>query len=185
MLFKKSIEFSQFIADAIFNSMNFYDSNFEKMIVMADEFNVLNNRDKGELKDFGYALIIADLIISGSMHFNGRVTSEEMGRVVGFLYVKFLKEARLLNEKEIEKKTNNIGNLLTALEESEGNPVNGNNTENDPKFLLCSTFSKLYSGDNLKDEKVRGKGFAAFKLAKAVVKSDLIKIMLKEFRVKI
>lgn len=179
-IFKKKIDFGQFIADAIFNSVSFYDSNSEKMILMADEFKVLDKRDNEELKEFGYALIIADLMISGLVHFSEKVTNEKIGEVVGFLYVKFLKEVNHLNEDEIKRKTDKFEKLLTVIETKK---EKADNTEEDSKLLLCSTFAELYSGGNLKDKKVEGKRFAAFKLAKGIVKADLIKTMLKEFKI--
>ena len=179
--FKKSIDFGQFIGDAIFNSVNFYDVNSEKLIPMADEFKVLDKDDMAELKELGYSLIIADLMISCQVNFSGKTSNEETGKAIGFLYTRFLNEVKHLDENEIKRKTDTLGKLLGAVEANEKKP---NNTEEELKLLLCSTFAELYSGENLKDKKVEGKRFAAFKLAKAIVKADIIKTMLKEFKIK-
>jgi len=178
-LFKKSIDFGQFIADAIFNSVNFYDSNSEKLISMADEFKVLDRGDVEELKDFGYALIVADLMISCQINLGYKISDEKIGETIGFLYVKFLNEVKHFNNDKIKRKIDTFEKLLSAVEANEKK----NNTEESLKLLLCSTFAELYSGSNLKDEKVEGKRFAAFKLAKAVVKADMIRTMLKEFKI--
>jgi len=178
---KKSIDFGQFVGDAIFNSVNFYDANSEKLIPMADEFKVLDKDDAAELKELGYSLIIADLMISCQVNFSGKISNEETGKAVGFLYTRFLNEVKHLDENEIKRKANTLGKLLGAVEANEKKP---NNTEEELKLLLCSTFAELYSGENLKDKKVEGKRFAAFKLAKAIVKADIIKTMLKEFKIK-
>lgn len=179
--FKKKIDFGQFIGDAIFNSVNFYDANSEKLIPMADEFKVLDKDDAAELKELGYSLIIADLMISCQINFSDKISNEEAGKAIGFLYTRFLNEVKHLGENEIKIKTDALGKLLGAVEANEKKP---NNTEEELKLLLCSTFAELYSGENLKDKKVEGKRFAAFKLAKAIVKADIIKTMLKEFKIK-
>lgn len=177
--FKKKITLSQLIADSIFSSINFYDSNSDKLISMSDEFKVLDKNDVEELKEVGYALIIADLDISCAINFSDRISNEEIGKAIGFLYAKLLKEEKHLSEEESEKKMNTFLKLLSLLEANE----KGNNTEDGLKLLLCTTFAKLYSGDNLKDKKVEGKNFAAFKLAKAIVKADFVGKMLKDFKV--
>lgn len=184
-LFKKKIESSQFIADAISGSVNFYDSNFDKLVPLADEFHVLTDEDKTELKESGYALIIADIMTSCQINFGEKVSNEAIGKEIGFIYVQFLGEVKHLSENDIEKKTSAIQKLLAAIETNEGKEIykKAGNPEDNFRFLLCSTFAELYSGDNLADKKVEGKRFAAFKLAKGVVKADIIKIMLKEFKV--
>jgi len=178
--FKENIDFGQFIGDAIFNSVNFYDANSEKLISMADEFKVLNKNDAVELKELGYSLIIADLMVSCKVNFSGKISNKEIGKTIGFLYTRFLNEIKHLDENEIKKKVDVLGKLLDVVETNE----KSNNTEEELKFLLCSTFAKFYSGGNLKDKKVEGKRFAAFKLAKVFVKADIIKTMLKEFKIK-
>lgn len=172
-LFKKKIEFHQFIANAVFNSVNSYDSNFDKMVVLADEFNVLTAKDKDKLRDFGYSLIMVDLIISGTVLFNGDITNEELSREIGLIYVKFLNEVKHLNENEIQQKVDDAMKLINATESAEG-------SENDLKFLLCSKFAELYSGNKFTDEKIRQKNFAVMKLANALVKADILKLMSKE-----
>jgi len=113
-----------------------------------------------------------------------KISSEDVGRVVGFLYTKYLKEVKKLNEKEIEKRVKYLlDELITKIIENEEKIEKNGGSESDPKFALCHTFSTLYSGNNMIDENVRGKEFAAFKLAKAIVKADLVGHMLKEFKI--
>jgi hypothetical protein len=185
-IFKKQIDFGQFITEAISSSINFYDANFDKLIPLADEFHVLTEEDKKELRESGYALIIADLMVSCRIHFGGKISNEQIGRECGFIYVVFLRKVKHLNKNEIDRKTSELENLLTTLEKNEDKETyrKVEKTEDGLKFLLCSSFAELYSGDNLKDRKVEGKRFAAFKLAKAIVKTDLVRIMLKEFKIK-
>lgn len=183
--FKKKIDSNRFIADAISGSVDFYDSNFDKLVPLADEFNVLTDDDKAELKEFGYALIVADLMTSCQINFGEKISNEAIGKEIGFIYVRFLGEVKHLDENNINKRTNTIQKLLTAIEANEDKEIykKAGNPEDNFRFLLCSTFTELYSGDNLADKKVEGKRFAAFKLAKGIVKADIIKIMLKEYRV--
>ncbi len=179
-LFKKNITLSQFVADVINNSISFYESNNEKMVDLADEYKVMDEKDKNELKDFGYALIIANLMLSGQIHFGNKISNEKFGKLVVFIYVKFFKEVKSLGKNEIEKRIGSLEKLLGTLESSEDR---ADGTADGLRFLLCSVFSELFSDGNLKKQKVQGKRFAAFKMAKAVVKADLIKIMLKEFKI--
>lgn len=51
------------------------------------------------------------------------------------------------------------------------------------KFYLCSGFSKYYADNDIKSENWEGKNFAAFKFAKAFVKTDIIKTALKDFKI--
>lgn len=182
--FKKQITLSQLIADSIFNSINFYDSNSNKLIQMSDELKVLDGNDVDELKELGHALIVADLQISCAVNFNNKISNEKIGEAMGFLYAKYLKEIKKLTETEIEVKMETFFKLLTLLETNEGkNNIEFEKVSDSLKLLLCTSFAKLYSGDNLKDKKVEGKNFAAFKLAKAIVKSDFVGTMLKDFKV--
>lgn len=185
-IFKKQIDFGQFITDAITCSINFYDANFDKFIPLADEFHVLTQKDKEELRESGYSLIVADLMVSCQIHFGKIISNEQIGREVGFIYALFLGKEMHLNKNEIDGKANELKNLLTALEKNEDKEIyrKVDKTKDGLKFLLCSTFAELYSGDNLKDKIVEGKRFAAFKLAKAIAKADLVRTMLKEFEIK-
>ncbi len=45
-LFKQKIDFSQFLADLISFQYDFLENNFNKLIVLADEFKVLTEKDK-------------------------------------------------------------------------------------------------------------------------------------------
>src|SRR3989344_5923429 len=184
-LFKKKIDSRQFIADAVSGSISMYDSNFDKLIPLADEFHVLTESDRAELKEFGYALIIADLMTSCQINFGGKISNKKIGEEIGFIYVQFLGEVKHLGEVEIEKKTNAIQKLLTAVEANEDKEIykKAGNPEDNFRLLICSIFAQLYSGDNLAAKRVEGKRFAAFKLAKGIVKADIIGIMLKEFKV--
>jgi len=171
-LLKKKIDFVQFIADAISGSMGFYDSNSERMILMADEFKVLDKNDIEELKELGYALIISDLMVGVIDHFNENVSSDDAEKVVTTLYVKFLKEVKNLDENQIKHRLDQLQKILWDKTE---------NTEKDLRQRLCFAFSNVYSGDNPNQPKYKERNFAAHKLANAIVKADMIKIMLQEF----
>jgi hypothetical protein len=125
-------------------------------------------------------------MVSCQIHFGKIISNEQIGREIGFIYVLFLGKEKHLNKNEIDRKANELENLLIALEKNEDKETcrKIGKTKDGLKFLLCSTFAELYSGDNLKDKIVKGKRFAAFKLAKAIIKTDLVRIMLKEFKIK-
>jgi hypothetical protein len=47
-ILKKKIDFNQFLADLITFQCDFLEGNFDKLIILADEFNVLMEKDKQE-----------------------------------------------------------------------------------------------------------------------------------------
>jgi hypothetical protein len=47
-IFKQKINFSQFLADLIILQCDFLQNNFNKLVVLADEFKVLTEKDKEE-----------------------------------------------------------------------------------------------------------------------------------------
>ena len=107
-------------------------------------------------------------------HFNKKISNEDTEKVVTALYVKFLKEVKSLDKNQIKEKVNKLQKVLWAKTD---------NTQKDLKLRLCFAFSNLYSGENYKDQKYKGKNFAAFKFATAITKADLIKTMLKDYDV--
>ena len=51
------------------------------------------------------------------------------------------------------------------------------------RFYLCSAFAKYYAGEDVKSESWEGRHFAAFKLAKALTKADIVAAALKHYKV--
>lgn len=178
-IFKKKIKFNQFVADVIYDYMNFLDSNIDKMIPLADEYKSLSEKDTEKLKDSAYSLVINDIMISIGEHLGNKISSENIGYIVGYLYVKYLKEVKHLDENDIKNKTSEFEILFTNLESK----VNKSGKDKELKFVLCHTFAEIYSSENLTDETVKGKNFAAFKLAKSLIKADFVKLMLNEYSV--
>lgn len=189
--FKKNIDFGQFVGDAILGSVNFYETNADKLIAMADELKVLEENDMTELKELGYSLVIADLMTSCQINLNNKVSNEEIGEAFSFLYARFLGEVKHLTKKEIEPRMQTLIKLIGESEKNGDSPmsdrIKNSSASEEEKFqiLLCSTFAQMYSGENLRDKKVEGKKFVAFKLAKAFVKANLIKTILKDFKIQV
>ena len=181
-LFKKKIEFPQFIADVMFNGFSIYDKNIDEWMPMADEFKVLKQEDKEGLKKLGKSLVAANVYFGSIFHFEGLVSPEDSEKVVAGLYGKYLREVKNLSEAEVEKEANSFGDLIEKSLDTDLKDIDGK--KNQFQFALCSAFAKMYAGEkNLSDEIVRGKNFAAFKLAKNLVKADFMEIMLKEYKV--
>lgn len=181
-LFKKKAQFPQFIADVMFNGFAVYEKNIDEWIPMADEYKVLTQKDKEELKELGKSLVAANVYFSSSIHFNGLVSPEDNGKVVASLYLKYLKEVKNLPESEVKKETSKYIDLIEKSFNIDLKDVQGE--ENQLKFALCSAFAQMYvDGKNLSDKEVEGKNFAAFKLAKNLTKMDLMELMLKEYKV--
>jgi len=97
-IFKKKIYFPQFLADLINNQMDFLEMNFNKLIVMADEFRVLTDIQKEEFLDKAHELIIADIVMGCSQCFYKKISSEEVGEAVSIIYGKYLTEFKKVSK---------------------------------------------------------------------------------------
>lgn len=182
-LFKQKISFHQFLADLISFQFDFLDSNFDKLIVLADEFKVLTDGDKKEFLDKSHELVIADIFISCTQHSNHKLSPEEIGKSVGAVYGQYSTTYKKMSELSAREKMENVINLLelaNKLEEELQKRHDGmvGHTD-DQKFYLCSAFSEYCAGGDSKSKNWEGKKFAAFKLAKAIVKGDVVMQSLK------
>lgn len=180
--FKKKVQFAQFIADVIFNGFSVYEKNIDEWIPMADEFKVLKQQDKEELKELGKSLVAANVYFSSVFHFEGLVSPEDNEKVVAALYGKYLREVKNLSQSEVKKEADSYFDLIEKSLDIDLKDIQGKKNQFD--FSLCSAFAKMYAGEkDLSNETVKGKNFAAFKLAKNLVKADLMERMLKEYKV--
>ena len=68
-IFKKKIDFGQFLADLITHQCDFLGNNFNKLVTLADEFKVLTEKDKEEFLDKAHELIIVDILMSCNQNF--------------------------------------------------------------------------------------------------------------------
>jgi len=184
-IFKKKITFPQFIADVIFSEFDQFDKYIDEWISMADEFKVLQHEDKEELKELGNALVVADVLTSSLIHFKERITEEDNGRIVATLYIKYMKEAKKYPDQVCEKNRNILAKLLDECNNFDAQDVKDiKGEDNQSKFALCGAFAKIFVGKtSLLNEVGKGKSFAAFKLAKCLVKADYLAGMLKEYKV--
>jgi hypothetical protein len=196
-IFKK-IDFSQFLADLITFQCDFLENNFNKLVVLADEFKVLTEKDKEEFLDKAHELIIVDILMSCNQHFYKTLSSEEVGEAVSIVYAKYLTEykkiSKTLAEKKLERAMELFDLVCKAEEETQKRdkhykeigyksyPKIGSDVDKQ-KFYLSSGFASYCVGHDIKSENWEGKNFAAFKLAKGFVKADIVKTMLKEFKI--
>lgn len=197
-IFKKKIDFSQFLADLITFQCDFLENNFNKLVVLSDEFKVLTEKDKEEFLDKAHELIVADIFMSCNQYFYHNLSSEEIGKVVGAVYGQYLTEHKKVPESLARKKVDNVVKLFEFADKAEEDIQERdeyykktgykpypkiNNDIDKQKFYLCRGFSKYCAGEDIKSENWEGKNFAAFKLAKGFVKSHIVKTALKEFKI--
>jgi len=197
-LFKQKIDFSQFLADLISFQYDFLENNFNKLVVLADEFKVLTEKDKEDFFDKAHELIIVDILVSCSQRFYKNLSSEEIGEAVSIVYAKYLIEHKKISKILAEEKLGKVMKLFDLVGKAEEEvqkrdehykkigyksyPKIDNDIDGQ-KFYLCSGFSNYYAGEDIKSENLEGKHFAAFKLAKGFVKSDIVGQSLKHYSV--
>lgn len=197
-IFKKKIYFPQLLADMITFQFDFLEKNFDKLILLADEFRVLTKKDKEEFLNKSHELIIIDIVTSCSQHFYRRLSSRDAGEAVSIVYAKYLTEYKNMSKTTTEKKLKKVIKLYEFVSKAEqnikerdehykeigysSNPKINNDVDKE-KFFICSGFSKYCAGEDIKDRNWEGKHFAAFKLAKGFVKSDILSNALKKYKV--
>jgi len=197
-LFKQKIDFSQFLADLISFQYDFLENNFNKLVVLADEFKVLTEKDKEDFFDKARELIIVDILMGCNRHFYKNLSSEEVGKAVSIVYAQYLTEhkkvAKTLAEEKLERVMKLFELVCKAEEDTQKreeenkkigykSPYKIDNDLDKQKFYLCNGFSNYCAGENVKSENWEGKHFAAFKLAKAFVKGDIVAQSLKHYSI--
>ncbi len=189
-IFKKKIDFGQFLADLITHQCDFLGNNFNKLVTLADEFKVLTEKDKEEFLDKAHELIIVDILMSCNQNFYKDLSSEEVGEAVSIVYAQYLTEYKKIPKTLAEKKLEKVMELFDLVYKAEEETQKrGEHYEeishkiykdiDKQKFYLCSAFSSYCVGEDIKSENWEGRHFAAFKLAKGFVKAGIVKSMLK------
>lgn len=197
-ILKKRIGFSQFLADLITSQFDFLENNFDKLIVLADEFKVLTEKEKEEFLDKAHELIIVDILMSCYQHFHKKLSSKEVGEAVSVVYAKYLTEykkiPKTLAEQKLEKVMELFHLICKAEEETQERQEHckkigyksyskiGSNIDKQ-KFYFCSAFSSYCVGEDIKSENWEGRHFAAFKLAKGFVKGNIVAHALKHYAI--
>jgi hypothetical protein len=196
-LFKKKIDFSQFVADLICFQLDFLENNFSQLTPLADEFGVLTEIDKKDLYENIQTLAVADILLGCHLNLCDRIAPENINRCVAVMYRRSLVEYKGMPEKEAENKAHKVLDLLNLMEQVEkedkrlreeasktGYQMKRMNNEYDEaKYFLTSGFAKYFAGKNKDAKDYEGKHFAAFKMAKAITISDIVAVSLKECKV--
>lgn len=195
-LFKKKINFPQFLADVITFQCDFVEENFSRLAALADEFKVLTEEDKNEFHDKAYELVVVDIMISCCQQFHKHLSSEEVGEAVSIVYAKYLTEYKGMRRTLAEHKLEKVMQFFDLIcKEEDYQSRNKQNKEmgynapqiqgdvNEQKFYVCRAFANYCVGEDMKSANWEGRHFAAFKFAKGFVKSGIVGNMLKEFRI--
>lgn len=153
----------------------------------------MTEQEKEWVLDKVYELIIADIIVSCNQHFCRKLSSEEVAEAVSIVYGKYLLEYKKMPKTIAETKLKKVLEFLELVcdteedtQEQDANYRNGYKyaseikTDADrQKLHLCCAFADYCASDNIKSENWEGKHFAAFKLAKGLVKADIVANSLK------
>lgn len=199
-LFKKKITFPQFVANLIKYQFDFIEQNFDKFVDLDDEYKVLKLKNRKDLYSLVDCLILADLNVGCIIHLTNKITSHDVGYVVGSTYVRFLSEYKKLDIKEVEDRSEKYLKFFDFFENFQeirkneieerkrlgGHPVEIKNDAERLQADLCSAFAEYFMSkfpSDQKDVAREGRNFAAFKFAMAIVKADLIGTTLKEFSI--
>jgi len=197
-LFKQKIDFGQFLADLISFQYDFLENNFNKLVVLADEFKVLTEKDKEDFFDKAHELIIVDILMSCNQYFYKKISSEEVGKAVSIIYAKYLIEHKKISRATAENKLEKVMKLFELVCDAEEaaqklgeaskeigykSPYKIDNELDKQKFYLCDGFSNYCAGDDIKSENWEGKHFSAFKIAKGFVNGDIVTNSLKHYNV--
>ncbi|MDD4412203.1 MAG: hypothetical protein PHR00_00965 [Patescibacteria group bacterium] len=194
-LFKQKIYYGQFILDIIKFQFDFLENSFSKLIVLADELNVLGEKDKEDYFDKAQELVVVDILFGCCRCFNENLSSENVGQVVSMIYGKYLTECKQASKTLAEDRVKRVLKLVCAMEDEMQKQDNQNrrlgykhpyeiqDEVEKQKFYLCRAFSNYCVGNDVKIKNWEGKNFAAFKFAKSFILADVVKTMLKEFRI--
>jgi hypothetical protein len=197
-IFKKKVYFPQFLSDVISYQMDFLEKNFDRLIDLADESKVLTDAQRKDFFDKAHELIILDIIVSCNLHFNRKVSSEEMGEVVSIVYGKYLLEYKKIPMELADEKMQRLMGLLELLDKAEEKdqkhdeyakeigyerPCKIGNNIDKVKYYVCTAFCDHCVGEDIKSENWQGRQLAALKFSKAVVLSDVVSMYLKNVKV--
>jgi len=208
-LFKKKIEFPQFIANLIKFQFDLVDRNFEKWVVMDDEFKVLTSEDKKKLHQITDYLILADIHFGCLIHLSNKISRKisddgvgyYFGYVISSTYVEFLYNYRKMDIKDAQAKgkkftefwdffakhSEKAKKMTEEYKKSGGHPIEIKDDGDRAKADLCSAFGEYYSikiGNGATEPNgIDGRNYAAFKFAMAMTKADLVGYWLKEYKV--
>jgi hypothetical protein len=166
----------------------------EELVVLADEFKVLTEKDKEKFLDKAHQLIIVDIMMSCYQHFYKNLSSEEVGKAVSTVYAGYLTEYKKISKTLAEGKLQKAMKLFELVCKAEEDnqkrdehykkigyksyPKIDNDIDKQ-KFYLCSGFAEYCAGEDMKAENWEGKSFAALKLAKGFVKADIVANLLR------
>ena len=188
-LFKKKIDFAQFVANLIQFDIDFLENDFNKMVVLADEYKILSENDKADLYEKAQTLAVVDILLGCRQYLSDKISLDDIGECVVVMYNRCLKEYKKVPEKEARSKTNMVFELVsfmdkaTADEEDFKERVDEDSLSPYGLQLLALTigFSNYFAGEDPKGKNWEGKQFAAFKLAKAITQADIVNQSLKNY----
>ena len=185
MIFKEKIGFTQFVANLIQFQIDFIENNFDKLVDLADEYKVLSKNDKNELKSKIQVLAIADILYGCHQKLSGNISPQDINNCVAAVHKQYLTEYKNISEDIATKQVVSVKSFLEYLgtQEYDNEEANKMNAHDKSLFYLCSSFAAYFAGTNIKSKNYEGKQFAAFKLAKAITKGDLVANSLKRYSI--
>ena len=197
-IFKKKINFPQFLFEVIKFQIDFLEEHFDKLIVLADELKVLTNAQKKDFFDKAHELVVVNILMGCNIHFSKKQQGEEAGEAVSIVYGKYLWEHKKLPMESVDTKMQKVMELFELWGKAEEKEQKRdehakeigykrsyeiNNYRDKMKLYLCQAFCDYCVGEDVKSENWKGRHFAAFKFAKAIVLSDIVGRYLKEVKV--
>ncbi len=118
-LFGKRIAFPQFLANLISFQCDLLATNSDKLMGLADEGKVLTKEDKELFIDKAHALLMADITMRCFQYLSASISSVEVGKGVGLLYEKYLREHEHLPKTDVDQKMESVMTLFDLAEAAE------------------------------------------------------------------
>ena len=143
-------------------------------------------------------MIIVDILISCNRCFADNLPDGKIAEITSIVYGKYLTEYKKISKSLPEEKLKEVIELINFAGKAEEDklrqeeyykkigcysPYQIGNDIDKQKLYLCMGFSQYCAGEFERSNNYEGRQFAAFKLAKAFVKADIVKSTLKEFEI--
>ena len=190
-IFKQKLQINQFVSVLIAMQIDTFNQNFEALLIQAGETDI-TDKHKEILKAQIPSIIAANAMLDLVFHYPRSIDSHAASSLVVEVMAGYLKQETELSNKEIENQLgitmDLVERFVAKVDESEVNTqdIKGPRLSevDQAKFSLCEAFSEMYlqkSGQKLTD--AGDPSFIAFQLAKAVVKSNAVKDLSKEYKI--
>lgn len=196
-MFKEKIQFNQYISMTLQQTLHFLEEHYASLLPLADEYKVVDKKITDELYEKLQLFMVAHIVVECHIMLSRKLSAAEVSEIVTRVYCGYLMAEKNVAEADVELHVSPLMRLwnefdkemLRQQETDEYNKSIGRtvkiqmNSDDQYRFHLCHAFSKWCKGDDSKT--AEGREFAAFKLAKAIVKNNLPVALVKGYKIEL